>query len=378
MPLQIRDRLDAVAVVEPVPPLRRWDWILTALLAFAALAFATVDDSLPLWARVGPGALAVGFVPFRRRVPLIAVISVSIAAAIVVAIALEGSSGVDVGSPAGLADVVLFYALCRWSTPLRIGLGFVAVVASETIIVWASAGVRTADWVLVLPWLVVAAFALAMRYRARAIEGRHDQVRLEERNSLARELHDTVAHHVTAIAVQAQAGQYVVESNPGAAAETLRSIESIANDSIDEMRRMVGILRREDENTRFVTADSLDVLAVRDGPPIVQVSGDTRLDDLPAAIGGALFRIAQESITNARKHNRNVTFVDVVVQHHGSRVDMTIDNDGVPTTRNAGSGYGNIGMRERAEALGGTFESSARLSRGWRTSTSIPLARGSR
>lgn len=367
-----------MAIAEPVPPLRRWDWVLTALLGLAAVGFVVVDDSLPLWARFAPAALAVGFVPVRRRIPLIAVTSVSIAAAACVALALRGSTVADVGSPAGLADVVLFYALCRWSTPLHIGIGFAAVVASETVILWAAGGVRAEDWILVLPWLVLAAFALAMRYRARAIESRHDQVRLAERNSLARELHDTIAHHVTAIAVQAQAGQYVVDSNPSAAAETLRSIEAIANDSIDEMRRMVGILRHEDQNTRIIAPDSLDVLVIRKGRPIVQVSGDTRLDTLPAAVGGALFRIAQESITNARRHSRDVTFVDVVVDHQGDRVQMTVDNDGIPTTRHSGSGYGQIGMRERVEALGGTFESSARRSRGWRTSTSIPLTRGNR
>ncbi len=364
-----------MAIVGPIPPLRRRDWALTAVLALAAIAFGVVDDSLPVWARFVPAALALGFVPFRHRIPLIAVTSVSITAAACVAFALDGSVVVDVGSPAGLADVVLFYALCRWSTPLRIGIGFVAVVASETIIMEAAGGVGAEDWTLVLPWLVLAAFALAMRYRARAIEGRHDQVRLAERNALARELHDTVAHHVTAIAVQAQAGQYVVDSNPGAAADVLKSIEAIANDSIDEMRRMVGILRRDDESARLVVADSIDVLAVPEGRPIVQVSGDAQLDYLPTAIGGALFRIAQESITNARRHSRDVTFVEVTVEHRGDRVHMTVDNDGIPTTRNSGSGYGQIGMRERVEALGGTFESSARPSHGWRTITSIPLAR---
>lgn len=70
-----------------------------------------------------------------------------------------------------------------------------------------------------------------------------------------------------------------------------------------------------------------------------------------------------------------MTFIDVAVERQGDRVHMTVDNDGIPTTRNSGSGYGQIGMRERVEALGGTFESSARPSSGWRTSTSIPLAR---
>ncbi len=376
MGLQIRDRLDAVAVVEPIPPLRRWDWVLTALLALAALGFIVFEDALPLWARATPAVIAVGFVPFRRRIPLIAVTSVTIATTVIVMLALRGLDVDDAGSPAGLADLVLFYALCRWSTPLRAGIGLIISVVGEAIVLWAAGGVQANDWIWLLPWfIVVAAFALAMRYRARAIAGRYDQVRLAERNSLARELHDTVAHHVSAIAVQAQAGQYVVKSDPGAAAEALRSIEAIANESIDEMRRMVGILRSEDDLARTVAPDTLGVLTAQAGRPTVHVSGDMRLDELPAAVGAALFRIAQESITNARQHSRDVTFVDVTVERQDDRVQMIVDNDGTPTTRNSGSGYGEIGMRERVEALGGTFESSARPGPGWRTATAIPLAR---
>lgn len=349
--------------------------MLAALLALAAVGFAAFDDALPLWARILPATVAVGFVPFRRRIPLTAVAAVSVAASACVALALRGSDAIDVGSPAGLADVVLFYALCRWSTPLRVAAGFALSIGSEVVILWSAGQLRGEDWILVFPWLVVAGFALAMRYRARAIEGRLEQVRLVERNSLARELHDTVAHHVSAIAVQAQAAQYVAESDPGAAANALKSIATIANDSIDEMRRVVGVLRSDDHRTRSVAPDSLGVLAVQDGQPTVHVSGDTRLDELPAGVAAALFRIAQESITNARRHSRDVTFIDVAVERHGDRVRMSVDNDGIPTTRNSGSGYGQVGMRERAEALGGTFASSARPARGWRTSTTIPLAR---
>ncbi len=352
--------------------------MLAALLALVAAAFAVTDDLLPLWAEVVPSALAVGLIPFRRRIPLIAVTSVSIVIAACVALALRGSEVADVGSPAGLADAVLFYALCRWSTPARIGIGFVFSIASEAVILWAAGDMRTGDWVDAWQWLVLAALALAMRYRARAIESRHEQVRLAERNSLARELHDTVAHHVSAIAVQAQAGQYVAESNPGAAAETLRSIEAIANDSIEEMRRMIGILRSDADHARTVAPDTLEVLTAHGVRPVVQVSGDTRLDDLPAGVGAALFRVAQESITNARRHSRDVTFIDVAVKRHSDHVEMTVENDGVPTTRNSGSGYGQIGMRERVEALGGEIESSARPASGWRTSTSIPLTRVNR
>jgi signal transduction histidine kinase len=376
---QLYERLEAVAVVEPIPSRRWWDWALAVLMAVAATVPVTGEVVLPVWARIVPAAVAVGFIPFRRHIPLVAVATVSLTTAACLTVALRGPEIVDGWlAPAGLAYVVLIYSLCRWATPLRVGIGFVVSVTSELIIEWSAGDPQVENWALVLPWFAVAGFALAMRYRARVLAGRLDRVRLAERNALARELHDTVAHHVTAIAVQAQAGQYVVESNPDAAAEALRSIESMANASIDEMRQLIGILRSENDHARTVAPSTLDVLTIDEGRPTVHVSGDARLDELPAGVGAALFRIAQESITNARQHSRGVTFVDVTVERDSDRVHMTIDNDGTPTTRNSGSGYGQVGMRERAEALGGTFESAPRPALGWRTSTSIPVAGGDR
>lgn len=373
---QLRDRLDAAAAIESTPPRHRWDWGLTALLAIAALVPIALDEALPLWARVVPAVVAVGFIPFRRQIPLIALVAVSITTAVCVALALRGPEIIDGWlAPAGLAYVVLIYSLCRWATPLHVGVGFIVSIGSEVVIERSAGDPQAENWILVIAWLAVAGFALAMRYRARLIAGGYEQVRLAERNSLARELHDTVAHHVSAIAVQAQAGQYVAESDPKAAAQTLKSIETIANASIDEMRRMVGILRSEADRSRTVAPGTLEVLSDPDGRPAIHVSGDTQLDELPAGVGAALFRIAQESITNARQHSRDVTYVDVAVQRHEDRVVMTVDNDGTPTTRNSGSGYGQIGMQERVDALGGSFESSSRPSRGWRTRSSIPLVR---
>ncbi len=373
--LRIRERLEAVAVVQPIPPRRGRDWALAVVLALLTLPFLPFEDSVPTWAHLVPAMVAVAFIPFRRQMPLIAIVSVDVVAAVCLAVALRDLTVEDAGSPAGLAGVLLVYSLCRWATPQHVAIGFVASAATAATVEWSADDLRLDDWLFVVPWLVVGGFALAMRYRARLVDDRNKQIRLTERNALARELHDTVAHHVSAIAVQAQAGQYVAATNPEAAADALRSIEKIANDSIDEMRRMVGILRSDDDHARTVSADSLDVLADPTGRPGVHITGDPRLDDLPAGVGAALFRIAQESITNARRHSRDVTFVDVAVTRHDDVVEMVVDNDGVPTTRNSGSGYGQIGMRERVEALGGTFESEARPAAGWRTSTSIPLGR---
>lgn len=373
--MRIRERLDAVAVITPIPPRRGGDYVLAAILALTAVPVAFFDDALPIWAQVVPAAVAIGFIPFRRHVPLAAVAIASAVTAFCLAVALRGRDVDEIGSPAGLAEIVLVYALCRWASPRHVAIGFAVSLGCAAALEWSLDDLRADDWFFVIPWLVVGGFALAMRYRARLANDRTTQVRLAERNTLARELHDTVAHHVSAIAVQAQAGQYVAATNPEAAAEALRSIEKIANDSIDEMRRMVGVLRSDDDHARTVAAESLDELADPDGRPGVHISGDARLDDLPTGVGAALFRIAQESITNARRHSRDATFVEVKVTRQGDRVEMVVDNDGVPTTRNSGSGYGQIGMRERVEALGGEFASGARPGVGWRTATSIPIGR---
>lgn len=373
--MRIRERLDTVAVTEPGGPPKWWDWVLASVLTLIVFAELFVGAGLPAWAALTPGLVAVAFIPFRRVIPLVAVTAVVVVEAVCLGIALRNISIEDVESSAGLPGIILIYALCRWATPRDVGLGFVASAVGAAFVEWSADDLTWADWLFVVPWLIVGGFALAMRYRARLVQNRSTEIRLTERNALARELHDTVAHHVSAIAVQAQAGQYVATTNPEAAAEALRSIEKIANASIDEMRRMVGILRSDDDHARTVAADSLESLAEVTGRPAVHITGNPQLDDLPAGVGAALFRIAQESITNARRHSRGASFVEVSVTRHDDRVVMVVDNDGHPTTRNSGSGYGSVGMQERVDALGGTFESGPRSSVGWRTATTIPLLR---
>ncbi len=364
-----------MAVVEPIPARRRRDWVLTAVLALIGVASVSVEGGVPLWVAIVPTVVGLGFIPFRRQMPLLAVVSVGVAAVLSVAVGARGSEAVDAAIPAGVADIVLLYALCRWASPRRAAVGFMASLVGMVVVEALLGTFELSKLPLGLPWFLVAAVALAMRYRARAIAIRHDQIRLLERHALARDLHDSVAHHVSAMAVQAQAGQYVMRSDPEAAAEVLRSIESAANSSLDEMRRMVGILRSDDDLARSTTPTSLDSLSAPDAIPAVEIRDDARLDDLPLGVSAALFRIAQESITNARRHSREVSFVRIAVERSTDRVRMIVENDGTPTTRHAGSGYGLLGMRERAEALGGEFESIARPSTGWRTTTSIPLAR---
>jgi signal transduction histidine kinase len=139
---------------------------------------------------------------------------------------------------------------------------------------------------------------------------------------------------------------------------------------------MVGILRSDDGDSRSVGTSSLKSLEDLESEPPVVVKTDVDLDSLPSPVASALYRITQESITNARRHNRNVTSIEVQVTSRLDHVELQVSNDGTPTTRSSDSGYGLIGMQERVTALEGTFESGQRPGNGWQTLVTIPL-RGS-
>ena len=141
-----------------------------------------------------------------------------------------------------------------------------------------------------------------------------EQAKLRQRNELARELHDTVGHHVSAIAIQAQAGRALAASDPDRALATLETIEEAAARTLEEMRAMVGVLRdgTEPDFAPQPGVAAIEQLARSDGgwPRVdVQLPGDPV--DVNASVGAALYRIAQEAVTNAVRHARNATQVVV-------------------------------------------------------------------
>jgi signal transduction histidine kinase len=216
---------------------------------------------------------------------------------------------------------------------------------------------------------------LALRWRAGERARELDRVRLLEREELARDLHDTVAHHVSAIAIQAQAGIAVAPTAPDAATDALRVIEGEASRTLDEMRAIVRALRREGamaddaELAPVAGIAELRALANGSGPAVdVRVDGD---DALPPAVAATLFRIAQEAVTNARRHARGATRVDVRVRMDtaGVRLDVRDDGDAAPS---ASSGYGLTGMAERAALLGGTCSAGPAPGGGWVVTALLP------
>jgi len=156
----------------------------------------------------------------------------------------------------------------------------------------------------------------------------------------------------------------------------LAIIEEAATRTLTELRTIVGVLRAS-QDTEFAPQPGMaevEQLAT-DGQarPCVKVALFGQFDDLSPAVGAAIYRLAQESITNARRHARHATQVTVTVTGDADRVRLTIDNDGSSGAGGrAPAGYGLVGMQERASLLGGTFHAGPTSERAWRVEATLP------
>ena len=214
--------------------------------------------------------------------------------------------------------------------------------------------------------------------RAQSIAAEHAVQ--EERVRIARELHDVVAHSVSVMVVQAGAGRRVLERRPEQAAEALGVIEATGRNALDELRRLLGVLRHE-EGAAAVgpqpTAGDLHTLVAQWREAGMDVGLDVvgEAPELPAGMSLTIYRIVQEALTNVMKH-AGPAQVEVTVRYDDA-VEIEVDDDGrgnrpddVPS-----SGQGLIGMRERVELFGGTLVVGPRPGGGYRVRAAIPLAR---
>jgi signal transduction histidine kinase len=286
---------------------------------------------------------------------------------------LTGSHGAPLNSTS--AALILTYALFRWGSGREAAIGLGVILLWQPITTVAdpmSLAGKVGGYAF---FLSAAALGAAIRYRAKIRFRDIDQAKAREREQLARELHDTVAHHVSGIAIQAQAGRAIAASHPERAVEALAVIEDAATRTLTELRAIVGVLRAS-QDTEFAPQPGVaevEQLAT-DGQtrPCVEVTLSGEFDDLSPAVGAAIYRLAQESITNARRHARHATQVTVAVTGDADQVRLTIDDDGSAAGGRAPAGYGLVGMRERASLLGGTFHAGPAAERGWRVEAVLP------
>ncbi|MDG1086101.1 MAG: sensor histidine kinase [Acidimicrobiales bacterium] len=219
---------------------------------------------------------------------------------------------------------------------------------------------------------------LVVRYQRSAKERAISDAKSFERAELARELHDTVAHHVSAIAVQAQAGRAMAATDRERAIGVLAVIEEAASRTLVEMRSMVSTLRDGAEAELAPQQGLQDLRRLAEdtaGAVPVTVSIDEAIGTVGSATEPALYRIARESITNAVRHASGAAEISVAVAGLGDSISLTVCDDGITTPSN-GVGYGLLGMAERAELLGGSFDAGPGPDRGWQVAATIPRTGG--
>ena len=212
------------------------------------------------------------------------------------------------------------------------------------------------------------------------------QTVLAERLRIARELHDIVAHSIGIIAIQAGAGYRVFDASPAEARDALAAIEATSRETLSGLRRMVtGLRRTQPESAR---ADALldpapgladiERLAVMtlDAGVTVDVEWRGRREPLPADIDRSAFRIIQEAITNVVRH-AGTDHCRVSIDQQDGRLLIEVTDSGRGGTAD-GTGYGIVGMRERAALLGGDFSAGPRPGGGFRVITRLPVPTSAR
>jgi signal transduction histidine kinase len=226
----------------------------------------------------------------------------------------------------------------------------------------------------------------ALEERARHLaETREEEARLrvaEERVRIARDLHDSVAHSLTGISVEAGVGAHVLDERPEDARAALLAIKHASGDALAELRATLSMLRSGEAPPREPAAglDRLPSLVESSraaGLPVdVVIEGDAR--PLPPAVDTAAFRIVQESLTNVIRH-AGPARATVAVRHRddGVEIEVTDDGrgavDGNGAADGGGGGHGLAGMRERVALLGGALYAGTRRSGGYRVRARLPL-----
>jgi len=374
----------------------------------AALAAAIAVESELELAHVAPGHLrATGGRPavaalilmvtlplaWRRSRP-VAALAVMVGALAVAGAALTRSDGVPLG--VFVALLVAFYSVGANCDERRALLGGGAALAGVAAIdlgfgIFQQHGARPGAWVACgVAWLVGREVRrrrlelLLLREQADRLQADQEaQARSavsDERNRIARELHDVVAHSVSVMVVQAQAGTRLL-GEPDQARGAFQSIESAGREALVELRRLLGILRAGDEQLAIGPQPGLGSLGalvdqVRDAGLEVAVRIEGEPAPLPPGIDLSAYRIVQEALTNTLKHVGRAES-QIVLRYGTAALELEVTDNGSGNGADpAAAGHGLIGMRERVALYGGVLETGSRSGGGYTVRARLPLARG--
>lgn len=312
------------------------------------------------------------------------------------------------GYPDGPGWTALFIALYTLTAygdgrrSLRLAAASITVLAVGWVLTANLQTFGAAGWMFFRIGASVMAAALGESVRANrvlALEGQRRAVRAEltreeearrrvdaERLRVAREVHDTVAHAIAIINVQAGVTAHVLDKRPAQARETLVTIEQTSARALRELRATLGVLRDAGNGADEVTPDLSNVeelaTVAREAGLDVKVEVSALPRELPTAVDRAAYRILQEAVTNVVRHAA-ATRVTISVTHRLGTLDLLVTDDGRggPSgsrdgARESGGGQGIIGMRERAALLGGELTAGPRPGGGFEVRATLPLENG--
>ncbi|SHI40144.1 Signal transduction histidine kinase [Tessaracoccus bendigoensis DSM 12906] len=399
--------------VRPVPG-RSWrtDWIIAAVLSLVSVAtlmyMRDLSSEMLDYLPVVPSCVAIlvagVLITFRRRFPIGVLLLASGAHFVIVGVALPAVAsigGMQVLYFLGIYTAMA-YARNRQSLALGVGLVLFAMVVwlvaadsyaratapdefqptlwyyfGTTVLNFAYFG--AAIWLGRQAWLQAkAASELATSRDLVRDQGARlaEQAVVAERLRIARDLHDSVAHHISLIGVQTAAARRTMGSHPEVAAQAMLEVESMSREAVSELRGMLGSLRDvPDEGNGARTIDGLAALADESSVNGLLVSyqlvGEpAEAQTITPMQAGQLLRIAQEAVTNIRRHS-TASEARIVVRL-GRSIEMEITDNGRPVLSAPGTGLGQVGIRERVAALGGTVELGPRSTVGYRVRVTLP------
>jgi signal transduction histidine kinase len=317
----------------------------------------------------------------RRRRP-VAVLAVVVILDIVIHAMLSGSADLQSGG-----SLIATYSCGRYR-PVAVGwiAGVVAtVVIGASLLLWPVGNGN------ILSGLIISALTLAlgqyMRVRRemterRGIEAAQTAVRIE-RQRIARELHDVVAHHISVMSVLVGAARKTMATDPVKAGEALLTTERTAREALAEMRQLLAVLRADgtddSEPARGARAAQVPALvaAVRATGLRVELEIAGIVRELPASVDLAVYRIVQEALTNTRKHAAGADAC-VWIRYERAAIAVEVLDEGgsgavAPVGSQPGGGYGLGGMAERVALCGGQLQAGHRPEGGFRVHARIPV-----
>ncbi|HEY3651574.1 MAG TPA: histidine kinase [Streptosporangiaceae bacterium] len=375
-----RGRYDLVEVAD----------VIIALICFAATNSTLTNANAGRHGHYATGTLVLlSFVVsaplvLRTRFPLSAW-AVSAATIIFTSLVIPPGS---IGGPDVPLAGALVYGLCLYAVALRCRPRIVAAAAAVTVAGAAFIDPGRAPQAVFLAAVPILLGVVVRVWRSgerqlEEQERRHSGERalLEERQRIARELHDVVAHHMSVIAIQAEAAPYKTADPPPELVESFGEIRASALAGLAELRRVLGVLRTGEPGTAPQPGlAELDTLldSARSGGVSVAVTCSGNPVDLPEGVDLSAYRIVQEALSNAMRHAPG-SQVQVHVTYRPDGLALEIRNDAVASVlvasgaREAGGGHGLVGMRERATMLGGSLDAGPTADGGFRVAAVLPV-----